>query len=988
MPIDRFILQNNLHKTCEKIGMQEHAIIDSIDGRCMVVAPPGKNIIQLFSLRIGKSLLQPGQDNASVLCITSTESAAKAIQQQLEALTETILPQMHILTLEAFFKQLLLNLPPLNDQSIQPITTVEHIKLLQDIISNLPKGNPLKKYRGDVFSELTNLKNVFSAIKKNGLDVESLQQRIDSILNKLVANEDSATDVAGKNEDLPEALTNLRASVNEFSNYQRLLHACNRYDKDDLVDMLTKAYEQTNELFCSYLQQYKYIQVDVAEAIYKRAIKLLHLVFCTHPNLLFVDDRQDDFWPASKLPFGYQTVVLNAISDLTMTQQAISLYHSTKEEVAATTNKVSHLIRQAIDPQKIAVIYKDAAVCKSLEAHFKIQHIPFSSDRNINILQAPFIKKIIQILRYISHEQRLSYHGDELLFEILHFDFFQVPPLAIAQLAIEVNSQKKIAATTMRKLLQKKIFAPPKDLFDTGPDECLAAVSNVLEKLIAAVPDTPLQQLFETVLHHALIPEYVDKSSERNWLQQLLEALQKFIKTETLHNPQISLAVLVNTFDLMQKENWPVYIIASRTNKNGVDLVNATEVSIHQYDYIFITGTNTKLQTRNWLDDIQHAGDAILSSLRNSDSASQQQRLATLVIAAKAQPVSQLTISGSLQNAEETELVKSSLFASNSLTGYELSTQPIQLTESELTPYEPLQQNCRPRIAPLPIDFISSLVEKFIMNVSALNNYLDCPLGFYYKNILRISTGTNEAMEFGSAIHYALEQLFKKMAAPSLTHNEANTTRQYEFPNATELVADFSWYMQSRAAYFTHEAFNRRIQYGHEILTNYYNQYIHSWNKVVSVERNIRGIYIDGIPVRGKPDKLEFDGKSVTIVDYKTGDIQKALPKLQAPNEAIPNGGDYWRQAVFYKLLVDHYPQKDWTVTSIEFDFVEPDKTQQFRKEKIQVGPADTTTVKQQITSTWAAIQAKDFYSGCGKPNCHWCNFAKTNQLATGPSPV
>jgi DNA helicase-2/ATP-dependent DNA helicase PcrA len=30
----------------------------------------------------------------------------------------------------------------------------------------------------------------------------------------------------------------------------------------------------------------------------------------------------------------------------------------------------------------------------------------------------------------------------------------------------------------------------------------------------------------------------------------------------------------------------------------------------------------------------------------------------------------------------------------------------------------------------------------------------------------------------------------------------------------------------------------------------------------------------------------------------------------------------------------------------------------------------------------WLKIQRKDFYTGCGKDDCHWCNFVKTNKLA------
>ncbi|HEX8332311.1 MAG TPA: hypothetical protein VF622_06790, partial [Segetibacter sp.] len=40
------------------------------------------------------------------------------------------------------------------------------------------------------------------------------------------------------------------------------------------------------------------------------------------------------------------------------------------------------------------------------------------------------------------------------------------------------------------------------------------------------------------------------------------------------------------------------------------------------------------------------------------------------------------------------------------------------------------------------------------------------------------------------------------------------------------------------------------------------------------------------------------------------------------------------------------------------------------------------TTVTQQIVQVWEKIQNRDFYKGCGKPECHWCTFVKTNNLA------
>ena len=246
-----------------------------------------------------------------------------------------------------------------------------------------------------------------------------------------------------------------------------------------------------------------------------------------------------------------------------------------------------------------------------------------------------------------------------------------------------------------------------------------------------------------------------------------------------------------------------------------------------------------------------------------------------------------------------------------------------------------------PEIEKIEEAFISRTMDKFVMNVTALNNYLKCPLEFYFKNLIRIPSPKNEATEFGSAVHFALEKLFSKM--------KDNGNR---FSSKEILINDFIWYMERHRENFTKEQFNRRMEYGPEILGNYYDKYINSFNKIVSVEQNIRNVVVNDVPLKGKLDKLEFDGKSVNVVDYKTGDPDKAIPKTKGPSEKEPNGGDYWRQAVFYKILVDNYKSKDWKVTSTEFDFIEPDKKKNFRKEKIVITEADITTVNEQIVRT------------------------------------
>jgi DNA helicase-2/ATP-dependent DNA helicase PcrA len=314
-----------------------------------------------------------------------------------------------------------------------------------------------------------------------------------------------------------------------------------------------------------------------------------------------------------------------------------------------------------------------------------------------------------------------------------------------------------------------------------------------------------------------------------------------------------------------------------------------------------------------------------------------------------------------------------SMFIAEILEQHLLPIEKISLSDEQMLEFSLLNfVQLAPEIEKAEEDFISHLLDKFVMNVTALNNYLKCPLEFYYKNLIRIPTGKSEATEFGSAVHYALEKLFRKM----------QDGKKETFPPKEEMIADFQWYMHRHRENFTKEAFDRRMEYGDEVLANYYDKYINTWNKVVAVERNIKNVTVSSVPLKGKLDKLEFDGKQVNVVDYKTGDIEKARAKLLSPNDKEPNGGDYWRQAVFYKILVDNYQQKDWKVVSTEFDFVEPDKKKEYRKEKIVINPQDIETVTQQVVETWKKIQSRDFYTGCGKEDCHWCNFVKDNKLA------
>jgi DNA helicase-2/ATP-dependent DNA helicase PcrA len=490
-----------------------------------------------------------------------------------------------------------------------------------------------------------------------------------------------------------------------------------------------------------------------------------------------------------------------------------------------------------------------------------------------------------------------------------------------------------------------------------------------LEKLIGDVSNLTIQTLFENIIREAAVLSTIMQSPDKHWHLQVLTGLFDFVKEETRRKPEMGVEELVTMIELMEKEGIVLPLIQVSGNDKSVNLLTAHGSKGLEFEYVFLAGCNAS----SWEKKRKPGGgfsfpDTMFSSTVEHKEEEELRRLFYVAITRAEQ---HLYISYCRFKNDGKEL-EPTMFIAEIREQHQIRTETIFLNKEIISSFRILEftENQSPEIEKTEADFITRTLEKFVMNVTALNNYLKCPLQFYYNNLVRVPSGKSEATEFGSAVHYALERLFKKMQE----HNN-------QFPSKDEFLNDFEWFMHRHRENFTREQFNRRMEYGHEVLINYYDKYIGNFNQVVAVERTIRNVVVKNVPLKGKLDKLEFDGKNVNVVDYKTGDIEKAKEKLMPPNEKEPNGGDYWRQAVFYKILVDNYEQKDWKVISTEFDFIEPDKKKNYRKEKLVISPEDITTVTQQIQETWTKIQNREFYTGCGKEDCHWCNFVKTNQM-------
>ena len=1032
----REILQNKFAEEYKKLNNEQRLAVDTIEGPVMVIAGPGTGKTQILAARIGKILLDTDALPENILCLTYTDAGTIAMRRRLQQFIGADAYKVNIYTFHAFCNDVIQdNLNLFEKNSLDAISELESIELFKQLIDAFPKNNPLKRYRGDVYFEIKNLRSLFSSMKREGWTAQFINERIDAYINDLPNRDEyiakrkvkefNKGDVrTDKIEEEKEKMEKLRAAVNEFANFQNLMRKRNRYDFDDMINWVITMFEENKNILANYQEKFQYLLVDEYQDTSGTQNKLVQLLinYWDKPNVFVVGDDDQSIYRfqganvenmlefATRYTKDLMTVVLTSnyrstqpILDISKTlinrneerlvkqieglskelissnklinqltnKPLVHEYNSAKDEMADITNRVAALIEQKIEAGRIAIIYKENKYGEELATYFRLKKIPFYSRRSIDVLVHPFTSKIVQLLRYLNAEHDTPYGGDEMLFEILHFDFYKIPPIEIAKLTVETNTLKyKGEQTSIRKQLSDKANKPAQNLFDTGIHEGLKSFSFMMEKMIADVSNITLQELFEHIIQNAGVLNYIMQNDDKIALMQLLTALFDFIKDETSRDPLLGLKELISIFDLMEKEGIALPMNKVAGTDKGVNLLTTHGSKGLEFKHVFFAGANASFWEKKRKPGSGYKFPDTMFTSQPTPADDEELRRLFYVALTRAEKYLYISYSKFRNDGKELE---PSMFIAEILEEHELPVEKIMFTEEQQMEFELLHFTAQaPEIEQAEEDFISAILEKFVMNVTALSAYLNCPLGFYYKNLIRIPSGKSESLEFGSAIHHALEKLFRKM------QDRGKET----FPSKEEMIADFNWYMHKHRENFTKEAFDRRMEYGDEVLRNYYDKYINNWNKVVAVERNIRGIVVNSVPIKGKLDKLEFNGKEVNVVDYKSGNIDNALPKMKAPSDKDPNGGDYWRQAVFYKILVDNYEQKDWKVISTEFDFIEPDKKGEYRKEKIVIAPQDIETVKQQLTDVWNKIQARDFYTGCGKADCHWCNFVKNNKLA------
>lgn len=999
--------------------------IDNTEGTVMVVAGPGTGKTQIIAARIA-GIIRQGNSPETILCLTYTDAGTIAMRERLLAFIGTEAYRTNIYTFHAFCNLVIQENPSqfgFND--LQPASELEKLEIVQEVLDALPHDNPLAREKGDLYSDTKNLLKLYADMKREDWLAEDVSRATDAFIASLpeqpgmrYLRKYKEFQPGDLKQHLIDAETRkyerFKAAVNSFGDFQRLMREKKRYDFDDMILWVINAFKGTPELLTNYQERYQYLLVDEYQDTSGSQNEVVDLLmsYWDDPNLFVVGDDDQSIYRfqgasienilsfnkkysphtvtltgnyrssqqilnaamaliranAERLANSDPACGLNIAKELTANRPAgelpeIRVYPTVFQESIGIALELEARRERGEDLGKVAVLYRNHRQAEQIIRYLTAKKIPLNSRRRENVLAAPIVRQLLSILKYLNGEMHRPHSQERLLFMLLHHPSLALQPLEIARLYLPGDRLENDRRSPVRERLAKS--AP------------LSAVSELLETSLSEQSAYPLQEFVHRLISRFGILTHISSADDAVWQMTALNTFFAFIREECAKSPLITMNRLVELIETMEQRELPLQAERLLFDRSGVNFITTHSAKGLEFATVYLLGCNAG----EWEDKKNRTAFSIPPNLFANQAESGQselEELRRLFYVAMTRAERELVISYSARNDNGKELARSCFVAELERSGT-VACNDYQLESSELEAAMPycLQESPENLDDLFTSDLIGERLKEYKLSVTHLNSYLKCQRAFFFEHILRVPQPKNSAMAFGTSVHKALEHIFTLM----------QQSKEHQFPPKELFLARFTREMLRNQDAFTAIEFERRLKGGEETLGRFYDLNLPLWHKEVLLEKPFMTVLDDAVPLNGLVDKLELFGSRVNLVDYKTGKydkkkflppdpvkVQKSLLENTEPKHEQLHGGDYWRQAVFYKLLLEQNPASSYQVESITFSFVEPDeKKGEYINHRAEITALDEELVRAQIKDVYSRIMARQFAGSCSSKYCEWC---------------
>jgi DNA helicase-2/ATP-dependent DNA helicase PcrA len=882
--------------------------VDIDGGAALVVAGAGTGKTRVIVERLLR-LIESGVDRSQILALTFTEKAAQEmLDRASERLHESYGVELNLYTFNAFGAEMLsefaIEIGLSSSQRL--IGDNGKVVLLREHLDELGLDYFAPVSRPD--GQLATIADYFSRLNQQLVTPE----RYAAFAATLQADDEETQLERKKHTELASA----------FAAYTKLMRSLNLIDYDDQIYLLIELLERRPNVLKRLWESYPYIMVDEFQDTNPMQSRLIDLLAGKHQNIFVVgDDDQSIYgWRGATLAnileftkrypnakevtlidnFRSTQDILDAAWRLIQHNNPDRLEHLNKldkrlraDRGAGITPKIEHFsrldaelnwvaediarrIRAGEDPGQIAVLARGKntvnRVHRMLEAS-GVEHTVagLSSD----LYQQPAVAMLLEALRACVNE-----HDNVALYHTLTSKLFNGDPRHLSELLGIARARHEPLGNLLSEH-ENKSLAEAFEMVNSWREQAHAGIRELAYKILS---DTGYKDSLFAIAQN-------DEQAARDAqaLGQWFDTLYDFEKVSTLP----SATSYIDNLDALRAEGEMLSddSVNIETDMPAVLTVHKAKGLEWRTVYVVdLTEYSFPLKPRGGGLKVP---EELISSSSADDHYHEERRL-MYVAATRARDELILTYSQSHNGSTKR---KPSRFLSELF-----GTDPAGIIQSGeklvgLDSFGGTSKITKPIALPVAMRQNGNLV----LTASQADDYLGCPLNFYYKHVLNVPEAPSAATGVGSLFHGLIQEInMAKLEASELPTLDALSKRlEDDWP-----VTGYS----SRAQR------NRALKTGLAAFSNLYDRLVNE-PVPLAVEKPFQVRIPDSkLILRGRVDAVVPDGNGVQIHDYKTSTSVQTAAKAKSKTTAS-------NQLVMYALAwrIEH----DEDPVSVSLDYVQ-----------------------------------------------------------------
>ena len=985
---------SSFQKAYSQLNERQRQAVDTIEGPVMVIAGPGTGKTQILTLRIANILLKTQINPENILALTFTENAAAEMKERLSNLIGPDAFRVHINTFHGFCNELIQKHFDIFHHlaSYMPISALEEIQMIQEIIESeafiflRPQGDPTYYFHS--------IQSALSALKKEGISPTQFKEAVNDWKEDFEKRDDlvhTKGKYIGKMKgfaiDETKQIEKNKEFARVFELYQKKIKEKKLYDFNDMIIEVVQAFKRNEEFLSQIRETYQYILVDEHQDTNNAQNTIIEYM-CNiddFPNLFVVGDEKQSifrFQGASLENFLYfkktfsratliqleenyrstqrildtaQAVIQNNTSTISgkthLTARALypemsinlTKYSNPHQEISEISRSIQKLHEKGVLYDQMAVIMRKNADLLVMATVLENNTIPFLVSTDESIFSDIYIQKIVSLLKAI------YFVGDDIfLARTLLMDIFAVNPLDVFTVIQEAREKKY----SLWKFIKKR-----------KKQDVLVKTIHTLIDWKKRSENESIDEFFIELIHESGIMERILKEYNSLSILEKLHVLYEDIKQLQRKNHNLSLQTYLEYLDLLEEHAIPPHVKIAKHKTGSVYLSTAHKAKGLEFEYVFIPKTtdsywgNTRGQSS--LIRIPWKYLSRIELHQEKEETIEEERRLFYVSITRAKK--QLFLSYSAQDEEGKEQLPSRFVFEIPPEYVDKNSQieiPSETKQRIITHLTPQKQKPNSFKKEEMQEYIRSLFIHNGISVSALNNFITCPWRYVFRNLIRLPDVRGYYMLLGTAVHETIREY--------ISQKKKNIQCEEE-----DLL---NYFKESTVRYSASEKdIITLTEKGSHIIRSYYQKRMKGWDTNRESELIIPNMYIDtDISINGKIDMIELKkNHEVVVYDFKTG---KAKSRNELLGYTKKENKDYYRQLVFYKLLLSLYKKGQYKMKEGVIEFVESATTGDIKSESFIIEDSEVKELVQSIHDMRDSLLSLSFWDKtCADKECEYC---------------